>query len=219
MHPFLPSNLPDPVAWLPGWGSDFSIFRATIQDQWPEHSHLFIGYDQMMVYQNRLQDLPQIQAAQTIVAWSLGTCICFQNRSALSSKRLILIGPALGFCSSPHGWPIQNVQQMIRQLQRKPQIILQSFARQITPLEEHAAIREQWVKQAQQYSVPQLVEGLQILQQSIQIPPTNQEQTPQSQIEIWAGTQDRITQLQLAQHISQQLKIPLHTYCGEHWFL
>lgn len=150
------------ICWLPGWASDFALWRDTILARWPKESHSFVAYPEMLAARQHLHELPPVQNADMLVAWSLGSLLAFQASPQLpSGLPLVAISPVAWFCHPELGWPSRVVQRMIARLQQDPQPVFAAFADQMGPID--TATRESWLRNAASYPKESLVEGLQIL--------------------------------------------------------
>jgi pimeloyl-ACP methyl ester carboxylesterase len=150
------------ICWLPGWASDFSLWKGLIESRYPNAIHRLVPYSKMLLHRDCLETLPELQGVSLVIGWSLGSLLAFQTAPRLpKGVPLLAICPVGWFCHPELGWAPRVVLRMANKLLQDPRAVLTSFAEQMgpAPAEEKSA----WIAQALQIPIPDLVLGLEIL--------------------------------------------------------
>jgi pimeloyl-ACP methyl ester carboxylesterase len=154
------------ICWLPGWASDFSLWKEHIESRFPRAEHLFVGYEQMLEARNALHELPEVRHSAVIASWSLGSLLALRAAPNLAlHQSIIAICPIGWFCHPELGWPTRVLKRMITQLEQNPRAVLESFATQMGTCTANE--KSAWVENALLYPLPSLVLGLQLLEVEI----------------------------------------------------
>ncbi|MCL1956588.1 MAG: alpha/beta hydrolase [Fibromonadales bacterium] len=148
------------IAWVSGWASDISIWENRIYEYFPNFSHRFVDYFDLLPNPDELHG---IWESSIIVGWSMGTLAILRNLQKIKKEqKLILICPIADFCAKGCWQPsaLRATKQGV--LQNTEQTIM-SFSALMGNIEKE--YREKWVENAMRYSPNQLAEGLDYLMQ------------------------------------------------------
>ncbi len=148
--------------WLPGWASDFALWKTEIEMRWPNANHQFVSYPDLLASRNDLNQLPQIQHTDLIIGWSLGSLLALKNAPSLPQGiPLVCLCPVAWFCQPEIGWPVRVVQRMSQKLTQDPKAILEAFAGRMGNTQQD--VKQKWIANALSYTHSELVLGLEIL--------------------------------------------------------
>jgi len=157
------------IAWVSGWASDISIWEDEIYEHFPNYSHRFIDY-----YNLVSADFDIVPESEIVVGWSLGTLALLNNLSKkIKEQKWILVCPITNFCAH---WP----PAVVRATTPK------SFCTMLgdVPKEE----KEKWLENAMRYSPEQLRAGLDFLIET----KIAQNVEPDNYLSLHFGTEDKI---------------------------
>ncbi|MDR0516921.1 MAG: hypothetical protein LBH25_07755 [Fibromonadaceae bacterium] len=150
------------MAWVSGWASDISIWENKIYENFPNFSHRFIDYFDLLPNPDDFWDNnPRVAEAGVVVGWSMGTLALLRN---LSKKRIeqkwILLCPIADFCAEGC-WSLSALRATKQGVLENTEQTLMSFSAMMGDMPNEQ--REEWVKNAMRYSPKQLAEGLDYL--------------------------------------------------------
>jgi len=197
--------------WIAGWASDLSPWEKDLVHKWPgEHS--FVDFADL--FSENWTKLPQIQSADCLVAWSLGSLWLLRHTEALPQNiPWYLHSPFLHFCDPTHGWSHRVLQRMEKQLQSQRNIVLTSFADSLGFTKP--SDRELWIENIHKYSTEQLQQGLNWLQTH----KVSAQQLPAGSCIIY-GDHDLIVKPALTQIAAQAFpSASVQTHQGGHWLI
>ena len=163
------------MAWVSGWASDISIWEDEIYERFPDFSHRFVDYWDLISADS--DEIPGIGRAGIVVGWSMGTLALLRNLSQKpKEQRWILVCPIADFCAC---WPRAAVRATT----------LTSFSDLMddVPKEE----KEKWLENAMRYSPEQLTAGLNyLIQKKADLSAANI-----NELEFLFGAKDKIVPL------------------------
>ncbi|MDR1812435.1 MAG: hypothetical protein LBQ87_06395 [Candidatus Fibromonas sp.] len=163
------------MAWVSGWASDISIWEDEIYKRFPDFSHRFVDYWDLISADS--DEIPGIGRAGIVVGWSMGTLALLRNLSQKpKEQRWILVCPIADFCAC---WPRAAVRATTPK----------SFSDLMddVPKEE----REKWLENAMRYSPEQLTAGLNyLIQKKADLSAANI-----NELEFLFGAKDKIVPL------------------------
>ena len=147
------------ITWVSGWASDLSVWEDLIYEKFPNYSHRFIDYyDLIPNPDDFLNDNPRILESEIVVGWSMGTLAMLRNLSKKPSmQKWILLCPIANFCDSHSKATVRAMRQGIKESTQ--QTLMQFSALMDMPKSE----REKWIENAQRYTPEQLGFGLDYL--------------------------------------------------------
>lgn len=205
------------VVWLPGWASNLQNWASELALLLPARKHSIISHADLLLYQERPWEIPQIQKADCVVGWSLGGAQALRAYPNLPlCKSLFLIAPAVWFCHPKFGWNKRILQNMQKRLAANPQKVLEDFALALGPCP--LEVQKQWVTLAQIMPLAELQQGLEILMSECYVPIPPHFST---NITILQGDKDSIVSLEHSLWLKEELpesQIIIRKNCG-HWLL
>jgi len=148
------------IAWVSGWASDISIWENRIYEHFPNFSHRFVDYFDLLPDPDELRGIGE---SSIVVGWSMGTLALLRNLHKIrEEQKLILICPIADFCAKGCWQPsaLRTTKQGV--LQNTEQTLM-SFSALMGNIEKEE--REKWVENAMRYSPKQLADGLDYLMQ------------------------------------------------------
>jgi len=177
------------IAWISGWASDISIWENEIYEQFPNYSHRFIDYFDLLPNPDDFWDNnPRVAEACTVVGWSMGTLSLLRNlQKKTPEQKWILLCPIADFCGKGC-WPPSAVRATRQNVLENREKAIMSFSSLMgdAPKEE----REKWVENALRYSSKQLAQGLDYLLSE----KTDANNLPPN-IELFFGEKDKVVPL------------------------
>ena len=191
------------ICWLPGWASDFSLWRSHIETRWPNADHRFLPYSELVTKHTTLAQHPWLQQADLIVGWSLGSLLALQAAPLLPpGQPLVAVCPIAWFCHPELGWPTRVLQKMSTRLKSTPRVLLETFAQQMgaAPQEQQAA----WVEHALQLPMDQLQLGLELL--ATQVVSQLGSIAMQRPVHLVAGGMDEVISPELAAWLEEEMQ-------------
>ncbi|MCL2283349.1 MAG: hypothetical protein FWC26_08540 [Fibromonadales bacterium] len=130
------------MAWVSGWASDISIWEDEIYERFPDYSHRFIDYFELVE-----SDFNVMPESEIVVGWSLGTLALLNNLDRKAEEqKWILVCPITDFCAC---WRPAEVMATT----------LESFAALLGDVDG----KDKWMENAMRYSPEQLRAGLEFL--------------------------------------------------------
>jgi len=169
------------IAWVSGWASDISLWENEIYERFPDFSHRFVDYFDLL-------SEPNIGKAGFVVGWSMGTLVLLRNLHKISNEqKLILVCPIADFCAKGC-WSLSAVRATKQGILQNTEQTLMSFSALMGNMERED--REKWVENAMRYAPKLLAEGLDYLMQ-------NKADTSElgSNVKLLFGEQDKIVPL------------------------
>ena len=156
------------IAWVSGWASDISIWEAEIYERFPNYSHRFIDYFDLVE-----ADFYVMPESEIVVGWSLGTLALLKNLDKkIKEQKWILVCPIVDFCAC---W--------------RPAVVrattLESFSKLLGDVDG----KDKWMESALRYSPEQLNAGLEFLVKT-------QVNVDGANIHAFFGSHDQIIPLQ-----------------------
>jgi len=156
------------IAWVSGWASDISIWENRIYELFPNFSHRFVDYFDLLPNPDEFWDNNRgIGEAGVVMGWSMGTLAILRNVHKIrKEQKLILVCPIADFCAKGCWQPsaLRATKQGV--LQNTEQTIM-SFSALMGNIEKED--REKWVENAMRYSPNQLADGLDYLMQKANV--------------------------------------------------
>jgi len=148
------------IAWVSGWASDISIWENRIYEQFPNFSHRFVDYFDLLPNPDELRGIGE---ASVVVGWSMGTLALLRNLPKIrKEQKLILVCPIADFCAKGC-WQPSALRATKQGVLQNTEQTLMSFSALMGNMEKED--REKWVENAMRYSPNQLAEGLDYLMQ------------------------------------------------------
>jgi len=142
------------IAWVSGWASDISLWEDEIYERFPNFSHRFVDYFDLLPE-------PNIGKAGLVVGWSMGTLVLMRNLHKISNEqKLILVCPIADFCAKGC-WSLSAVKATKQGILQNTEQTLMSFSALMGNVKKEE--RERWVQNAMRYSPKQLADGLDYL--------------------------------------------------------
>jgi len=173
------------IAWVSGWASDISIWENRIYEQFPNFSHRFVDYFDLLPNPDELRGIGE---AGVVVGWSMGTLALLRNLHKIrKEQKLILICPIADFCAKGC-WQPSALRATKQGVLQNTEQTLMSFSALMGDMEK--ADREKWVENAMRYSPKQLAEGLDYLMQK-----KANISEPHSNAKLIFGGQDKVVPL------------------------
>jgi len=181
------------IAWVSGWASDISIWEDEIYEHFPNFSHRFVDYLDLL----SSEDI--VLKSEIIVGWSMGTLALMRNLDQKpKEQRWILVCPIADFCA-PGCWSRAAV-KALRLGIKVTRDYLPRVAANATSLTSFSVLfgdsvpkekKEQWLENAMRYSPEQLVAGLDyLMQKKADLSAANV-----NELEFLFGAQDKIVPL------------------------
>ena len=157
------------MAWVSGWASDISIWENDIYERFPNYSHRFIDY-----YDLVRADFDINTESEIVVGWSLGTLALLKNLSKkIEEQKWILVCPITDFCAC---W--------------RPAVIRATTLESFSALLGDVEGKEKWLENALRYSPEQLSAGLEFLiQEKADL------EVPHENVEFILGAKDKVVPL------------------------
>ena len=151
------------MAWISGWGSDISIWENEIYEHFPNFSHRFIDYFDLLPNPDDFWDSnPRLAEAGIVAGWSMGTLALLRNLSKKpKEQKWVLICPIADFCAC---WPSAAVRATKQGILKNTEQTLMSFFDLMGCVSKEE--KEKWVASAMRYSPKQLAAGLDYLMQN-----------------------------------------------------
>ncbi|MDR2732920.1 MAG: alpha/beta hydrolase [Fibromonadaceae bacterium] len=174
------------IAWVSGWASDISIWEDCIYERFPNFSHRFVDYYDLIDGDLKLPE------SEFIIGWSMGTLALLKKLpEKAKEQKWILVCPIADFCAEGC-WQPSALRATKRGILENTEQTLMSFSALMgnVPNEE----REKWVENAMRYSPKQLAIGLDYLLEARFIAPLNSN-TIDSNIKFIFGEKDKIVPL------------------------
>jgi len=152
------------IAWVSGWASDISLWENSIYDSFPNFSHRFVDYFDLLPAPDEFWDNNRgIGEAGIIVGWSMGTLALLRNLHKIQKEqKLVLVCPIADFCAKDC-WPLSALRTTKQGILQNTEQTLMSFSALMGNMKKEE--REKWVENAMRYSPKQLAEGLDYLMQ------------------------------------------------------
>jgi len=152
------------IAWVSGWASDISIWENRIYEHFPNFSHRFVDYFELLPNPDEFWDNNRgIGEAGVVVGWSMGTLALLRNLHKIKKEqKLVLVCPIADFCAKGC-WQPSALRATKQGVLQNTEQTLMSFSALMGNGEK--ADREKWVENAMRYSPNQLAEGLDYLMQ------------------------------------------------------
>jgi len=152
------------IAWVSGWASDISIWENRIYEHFPNFSHRFVDYFDLLPDPDEFWDNNRgIGEAGVVVGWSMGTLALLRNLHKIrKEQKLVLVCPIADFCAKGC-WQLSALRTTKQGILQNTEQTLMSFSALMGNMEK--ADREKWVENAMRYSPKQLAEGLDYLMQ------------------------------------------------------
>jgi pimeloyl-ACP methyl ester carboxylesterase len=194
------------ITWVSGWASDISIWEDEIYKCFPDFSHRFVDYYDLLPEPDDFwDDNPKIAETGLIIGWSMGTLALLRNvHKKPQEQKWILICPIANFCAE-ECWQPSAVRATKQGVLENSEQTLLSFSSLMGNTQKDE--REKWVENALKYSPKQLATGLDyLMQKKADISPT----ATFSNIEIIFGEEDKIVpiaQKKLFNNTEMQIKI------------
>jgi len=151
------------ITWVSGWASDFSVWENSLYEQFPNHSHRFIDYFDLLPNPDDFWDNnPRVAGSGTVVGWSMGTLALLRNLHKKNpEQKWILLCPIANFCADGC-WSAAAVRATRQGILDNTEKTLMSFSALMGDMLKED--REKWVENALKYSPNQLAAGLDYLQ-------------------------------------------------------
>jgi pimeloyl-ACP methyl ester carboxylesterase len=177
------------IAWVSGWASDISLWESSIYERFPNFSHRFADYFDLLPNPDDFWDDNRgIGGAGLVVGWSLGTLAILRNLHKISGEqKLILVCPIANFCAEGC-WSLSAIRATKQGILQNKEQTLMSFSALMGNMEKE--YREKWVENAMRYSPKQLAAGLDYLMQKKAVL-----STIGSNAKLMFGRQDKIVPL------------------------
>jgi len=173
------------IAWVSGWASDISLWENSIYERFPNFSHRFVDYFDLLPDPD---ELGGIWESSIVVGWSMGTLVLLRNLHKIrEEQKLILICPIADFCAKGC-WQLSALRATKQGILQNTEQTLMSFSALMGNMEKEE--REKWVENAMRYSPKQLADGLDYLMQkkaNISVPCSN--------VKFIFGEQDKVVPL------------------------
>jgi len=153
------------IAWVSGWASDISLWESSIYERFPNFSHRFVDYFDLLPAPDEFWDNNRgIGEAGLVVGWSLGTLALLRNLHRIQKEqKLVLVCPIANFCAEGC-WQLSALRATKRGILQNTEQTLMSFsALMVGNMKKEE--REKWVENAMRYSPKQLAVGLDYLMQ------------------------------------------------------
>ena len=176
------------IAWVSGWASDISIWENRIYERFPNFSHRFVDYFDLLPNPDEFWDNNRgIGEAGLVVGWSMGTLALLRNLHKIrKEQKLVLVCPIADFCAKGC-WQSSALRATKQGILQNTEQTLMSFSTLMGNMEK--ADREKWVENAMRYSPNQLAEGLDYLMQKANISELG------SNVKLIFGEQDKVVPL------------------------
>ncbi len=148
------------ISWISGWASDISIWEDEIRERFPDYTHRFVGYSDLISSEEFV-----VPKSEIVIGWSMGTLALLRNlHKKPKEQKWILVCPIADFCAAgcwprvvmkiaTNCWP----QAVVRAMTPK---IFSALMGKIPKIE-----KEKWLENAMRYSPKQLALGLDYLVQ------------------------------------------------------
>lgn len=197
--------------WIAGWASDLSQWEKDLVQKWPGE-HTFVDFADL--FSENWTQLPQIQSADCLIAWSLGALWILRHTELLPQNiPWFLHSPFLHFCDPTQGWPMRVVQRMEKQMQTQRDAVLTSFADNLGFTQ--STDKNLWIKNTHKYSTEQLQQGLNWLQNDL----ATAQHLPEGSCIVY-GEQDLIVKPALTQIAAQAFpSASIQVHQGGHWLI
>ena len=194
------------ITWFSGWASDVSVWEDEIYERFPNFSHRFVDYFDLISYD---EIIPKSGIA---IGWSMGTLALLQNldKKPLEQK-WILVCPIADFCAEGC-WPLSAVRATRQGILQNTKQTLMSFSAMMGDVQKEE--REKWVENAMRYSPKQLAQGLDYLMQK-KVDLTLKET---KNIELIFGEKDKIVPLAQKKLFPESISAKVCENLG-HWLL
>ncbi|MDR2582176.1 MAG: alpha/beta hydrolase [Fibromonadaceae bacterium] len=152
------------IAWVSGWASDISIWENRIYEHFPNFSHRFVDYFDLLPNPDEFWDDNRgLGEAGVVVGWSMGTLAILRNLHKIKKEqKLVLICPIADFCAEGC-WQPSALRATKQGVLQNTEQTLMSFSALMGNMEK--TDREKWVENAMRYSPKQLATGLDYLMQ------------------------------------------------------
>jgi hypothetical protein len=152
------------ITWVSGWASDISLWENSIYEIFPNFSHRFVDYFDLLPNPDEfLDDNRRVGQAGIIVGWSLGTLAILRNlHKTTKEQKLLLVCPIADFCAEGC-WQLSALRATKQGVLQNTEQTLMSFSALMGNMEKEE--REKWVENALRYSPKQLATGLDYLMQ------------------------------------------------------
>jgi len=148
------------IAWVSGWASDISLWENIIYERFPNFSHRFVDYFDLLPAPDELRG---IWDAGLVVGWSMGTLALLRNLHKMQKEqKLVLICPIADFCTKGC-WQPSALRATKQGILQNTEQTLMSFSALMGNMEKGE--RQKWVENAMRYSPKQLADGLDYLMQ------------------------------------------------------
>jgi len=149
------------IAWVSGWASDISLWENRIYEHFPNFSHRFVDYFDLLPTPDELRG---IWEAGLVVGWSMGTLALLRNLHKMQKgQKLVLICPIADFCAKGC-WQPSALRATKQGILQNTEQTLMSFSALMGNMEKEE--RQKWVENAMRYSPKQLADGLDYLMQN-----------------------------------------------------
>ncbi|MCL2100345.1 MAG: alpha/beta hydrolase [Fibromonadales bacterium] len=194
------------ITWFSGWASDVSVWEDEIYERFPNFSHRFVDYFDLISYD---EIIPKSGIA---IGWSMGTLALLQNldKKPLEQK-WILVCPIADFCAEGC-WSLSAVRATRQGILQNTKQTLMSFSAMMGDVQKEE--REKWVENAMRYSPKQLAQGLDYLMQK-KVDLTLKET---KNIELIFGEKDKIVPLAQKKLFPESISAKVCENLG-HWLL
>ena len=203
--------------WISGWASDISIWEDEIYERFPNFSHCFTDYGDLIAGDDPddfWDKNPRVAEDGIVIGWSMGSLALLRNlHKKPKEQKWILICPIADFCTEGC-WSRAAVRATRQGILENTEQTLVSFAALMGAQKEE---QKKWVENAMRYSTKQLVKGLDYL---VQKKMDFSDFKDAEQLELIFGEQDKVVspaQKELFTSLNKkELRIEIHENLG-HW--
>ena len=162
------------IIWLGGWASHLECWKSFLtENEYQSYNYDFIFIDTHNLLQNSniLSHILQKPSIVEIRAWSMGSLFLHQwlNSNPPDNYRKIKIHsicPIFQFCDKEGkvGWKPSVIDLMIQSLSKNKNLVKKKFWGNMSQHTNVPSIlKEQWTASNKQYSIDQLIQGLEYL--------------------------------------------------------
>jgi pimeloyl-ACP methyl ester carboxylesterase len=178
-----------------GWASDVSVWEDEIYERFPNFSHRFVDYFDLLPNPDDFWDRnPRVGEAGLVVGWSMGTLALLRNLSKKpEGQKWILLCPIADFCADGC-WQRSAVRATRQGILENTEQTLASFSN-LMGENISKPEREKWVENAMRYSPKQLAMGLDYLMEERAFVGAYCNTPLQTPIRFIFGERDRIVPL------------------------
>ncbi|GHV13760.1 hypothetical protein AGMMS49938_08780 [Fibrobacterales bacterium] len=162
--------LKNQIAWVSGWASDISLWEDDIYSAFPNFSHRFIDYFDLIPNPDDFWDNnPRIAESEIVLGWSMGTLALLRNLHKKSAEqKWILLCPIADFCAKGC-WSVSALRATKNAIldETTPNATEKALSLFAELMGTKGDENERWVENALRYTPEQLATGLAYLEKQI----------------------------------------------------